>query len=169
MKKSNYKMDFNNRIPFENRNFREILQFYLFECPVPGVSRRGESFYDLGWRGSGAFSKLKKEMLNLADSDLKEHYHPCKRNDLEENLKDCNNLFPPSEYCVFLKSDEKSVMQSLFKGLRNALAHGSFNVQSYNKEKFYFFENYDKYLKVRCVLKEKTLIKWRNLVISGNK
>ncbi len=54
----------------------------------------------------------------------------------------------------------KIVMQSLFKAIRNAFAHGAFLVKSYGGERIYYLENYDKYLKATIVLHETTLLNW---------
>ena len=68
---------------------------------------------------------------------------------------------------MFLKTDEKTVIQSLFSAIRNALAHGSFNVKIYKGVRVYFLSNYNKYLKAEIVLQENTLLKWIDIVKEG--
>lgn len=83
------------------------------------------------------------------------------------NFKNIEKISPPDEYCVFLKNGEKSVMNSLYKAIRNAFAHGSFNVKSYNGVRIYFLLNYKKYKKAQIVLQEQTLLSWINIIQRG--
>jgi hypothetical protein len=155
-----YKKDFSSSVPLTNRNLQKIINFYLFECPVPGKSVRGKKFEDYGIKKSSAFSTLKKKMLDNATPSLNSHYRPCAKADLKSTFDEMKDVHPPEEYCVFLKYDEKTVMQSLYSAIRNALAHGSFSIRRYSKTKIYFFANYDGYLKAEIVLHERTLLNW---------
>jgi hypothetical protein len=100
---------------------------------------------------------------------LKENYYPCKKEELKESFENVANVHPVDEYCVFLRNDEKTVMQSLFSAIRNAFAHGSFSVQTYKKVRVYFFANHHDYLKAEIVLQEKTLLEWISILQEGYK
>ena len=168
-----YYKKFDKKFPIGNQKFQKILLFYLFECPTPNKSHRGKSFSDLGWNGTSQFSYLKKELLNSATESLKNNYHPCKKEELEKAFISVESVSPVDEYCVFLKSDEKSVMQSLFSAIRNSFAHGSFAVQRYKDNsgkniQIFFFSNFDGYLKAELVLQEETLLRWIDIVNSGH-
>ena len=81
-------------------------------------------------------------------------------------------MTPVEEYCIFLKHDEKTVMQSLFSAIRNSFAHGSLAIQSYkdgngNSVKIYFFCNYNEYLKAEIILQEQTLLNLIDIIKSG--
>ena len=106
-------------------------------------------------------------MLKSATASLAKNYKPCKRDELEEAFRSIEVVSPPDEYCVFLKHDERTVMTSLFYAIRNAFAHGCFNMKTYNKVKIYFFLNYHGYKKAQIVLQEKTLLTWMELIQSG--
>lgn len=147
-----------------NENLRKIIQFYLLECPVEGRSQRGLTFNQYGYIGPSSFSKLKKALIASATSSLKNNYYPSKKEELVDNYNKVENVGFPDEYCVFLKSDEKSVIRSMFSAIRNAIAHGSFNVKSYNRTRVYFFSNFDKYKKAQIVLYESTLLEWIKIV-----
>lgn len=167
-----YYKKFDKSFPITDKKFQKILSFYLFECPTPNKSQRATTFEQLGWRGRAAFSSLRKKILASSSLSLKENYYPCSKDELEQKFKLVSEIKPVDEYCVFLKSDEKSVMQSLFSAIRNAFAHGSFDVRYYHlengeKKRIYFFSNYDKYLKAELVLQEQTLINWIDIVKSG--
>ena len=74
---------------------------------------------------------------------------------------------PPDEYCAFLQSDEKTVIFSLFSAIRNAFAHGSFNVKAYRRVRIYFFVNHKNYTKAKIILHEDTLLAWIKLIQEG--
>lgn len=150
-----------------NSNLQKIVQFYLIECPVEGKSFKGKTFQEYGYCGSLAFSKLKTKLLDAATKSLKSNYYPCKKEELLSYFEKCETIFSPDEYCVFLKSDEKSVVRSMFSAIRNALAHGSFNVKSYNKTRIYFFSNQKEYEKARIILHETTLLSWISIIKAG--
>ena len=170
-KKTVYSKTYNDSLKLTNRNFQAILDFYLFQCPTPGKSKRARVFSKLGWSGQKQFSQLKKKLLASATSSLNNNYHPCKRDDLPAGFEKVEKVHPVDEYCVFLKTDEKSVMQSLFSAIRNALAHGSFSVQQFKSDgktyRIYFFSNFKDYLKAEIVLQEETLLNWIEIVKSG--
>ncbi len=106
-----YKKDFNNKFAISNPALQRILQFYLFECPVPGTSVRGKTFEEYGIKGSPAFSALKKKMLDASEGQLRENYKPCKKDELPIALNEVAFVVPPNEYCVFLSNEEKTTMQ----------------------------------------------------------
>jgi len=156
-----YNKKFNNKIPLKGTHFQEILNFYLFECPVDGTSKRAKTFKEQGWKGSGHFSTLKSQMLKNCTESLRKNYYPCKRDELETNFDKVKSVSPVDEYCVFLRYEENTVMQSLFSAIRNAFAHGSFSVRCYNKVNVYFLSNFHNgYLKAEIILQEQTLLNW---------
>ena len=89
---------------------------------------------------------------------------PSNKNELVANFKKSERITYPDEYCVFLKTDEKSVIKSLFSAIRNSFAHGSFNVKSYKGTRIYYFSNYKDYEKARMVLYEETLLLWIKII-----
>lgn len=171
-KPKKYYKKFDKSYPITDKKFQKILNFFLFECPTPGTSQRAKDFSQLGWCGSLQFSNLKKRLIESASSSLRSNYYPCKKEKLPEKFKIIESVSPVDEYCVFLKNDEKTVMQSLFSAIRNAFAHGSFAIQNFKIEnglriRVYFFCNYNNYLKAEIVLQETTLLKWIEIVKSG--
>lgn len=164
MKSIKYCTDFIEPSSISNKKLQRIIQFYLFECPVEGKSQRGKDFNQLGYNGSPSFSRLKKHLLEAATPSLKKNYMPSKKEELPSNFKKCEAITYPYEYCVFLKTDEKKVISSLFSAIRNALAHGSFNVKRYEKTRIYYFSNYKGYEKARIVLYEDTLLSWIDII-----
>lgn len=164
VKKIKYSTSFEEPKKISNKKLQAIIQFYLLECPVKGVSQRGKTFEELGYIGPKSFNTLKKSLLKAATPSLLRNYIPCKQGELSSGIKQCEAITFPDEYCVFLRSDEKSVIRSLFSAIRNALAHGSFNVKSYNRKRVYFFSNFKGYEKARIVLYEETLLSWIKII-----
>lgn len=162
-----YYKQFDKEVKLSNKNFQKILDFYLFSCPIPQKSFRSKTFEQLGWKGKKQFAKLKTLLISSASNSLKGNYHPCKKEELQGQFEAAANISPIDEYCIFLKSDEKTVIQSLFSAIRNAFAHGSFSVETYTKTKVYFFANYHDYLKAEIVLQEKTLLTWIEILEKG--
>lgn len=162
-----YYKEFDKEVKLSNKNLQRILDFYLFSCPTPETSARTKTFEQLGWKGKTQFAQLKSKLLTSATSSLKGNYYPCKKEELKGSFEKVANIHPVDEYCVFLKNDEKTVIQSLFSAIRNAFAHGSFSVQTYKKVRVYFFANYHNYLKAEIVLQEKTLLEWIDILEQG--
>ncbi len=77
-----YNSSFKDKIVYSNVNFQKILTFYLFNCPVLGISVRAKTFSDYGWEGSSKFSKLKSQLLKAASNDLSSQYYPCEKAEL---------------------------------------------------------------------------------------
>ena len=161
-----YQRNFETSIGMSNRNFQKIVSFYLFECPVAGKSKRGRKFDDYGIKGQAAFARLKKAMLLNATTSLQNNYLPCRQNELSSAFERVKSIAPTDEYCVFLKYDEKTVMQSLYSAIRNAFANGSFSVKTYSGVRIYFFANFDGYLKAEIILHEDTLLSWIDCIKS---
>ena len=106
-------------------------------------------------------------MLTASSNNFSSYYFPCNKTQLEVYYKVVEKAGPLDEYCVFLRSQENTTLQSLFSAIRNAFAHGSFSVRAYNKTRVYFFANYNKYLKAEIVLREDTLLSWIDIVKLG--
>ncbi|MDD7122525.1 MAG: hypothetical protein PUH81_07590 [Clostridiales bacterium] len=157
---------FNDTIPLNTKNFQKILLFYLFNCPAADTSIRADTFAQRGWKKE-LYSTLKSDMLNAATPNLRKHYCPCTKDNLESTFAQMESLDETEEYCVFLKHEERKVMDSLYRAIRNAFAHGSFTRKKKKKEFIYFFANYDGYLKAQIQLKESTLLAWIGIINSG--
>ena len=135
-------------IPLNNKNFQKIIKFYLFECPVrtvaridkkqpkggkrhreyKKVSKMGKTFKERGLDGPNlntlraAMKKVTKDLALVAIKDF-----------IAESDIPCNN-----EYVVIRKNDESvSITEGYFYCIRNALAHGDFEIQG----KYYFLKN----------------------------
>ncbi len=168
-------------IPFNSKNFQAIITFYLFECPVrtynrvnkskeniedtegqphpkynyhfKRVSCRGQSFEDRGITGA-TLNSFRAAMKRVADTDI-----------ILKAVTDMSDLVsyePDSEYLIIRKNENNvSNTEGLFYCIRNAFAHGSFDI---TESKVYIFENWKNgKLNGTAKIREKTLLSWIDL------
>lgn len=167
-----------NEIPISDKAFQNIIKFYLLECPVrlrkpmpkelrdpddpqakykfiyKKVSKRGVSFEERGLDGA-ALNSLRAAMKRVTGVTLKAV-------DDEESLLSTVDSLESNEYIV-IKRNEKScsITEGYFYCIRNAFAHGDFDIAGEE----YVLKNEDKgCIKGLARLKEKTLLTWIELV-----
>lgn len=159
------------KIPYTNKNFIEILDFYLFNCPVrrygkidnpagnpryintfPKVSVRGKTFAERGIEGQ-KLRTLRSKMRRSPNGKIYDKSLSNENDILTESLR-------KGEICLTLKNENISQVDAIFYAIRNSLAHGSFCID----KEFYYFESRNKgKLKARIRLKESTLLYWISL------
>ena len=170
----------NTIVPLYRKNFQRIILFYLFRCPVckyasvngseggkklektRKTSSLAKTLADYGIHGGGLVS-LRKRML-FAVSTKPIGYMSLETYSDSEVFNKSTIILEKKydEYILIVKNQSKlSQTDSIFYTIRNAFAHGSFFVD----DSWYYFENYhkSKYLG-RIKVKEKTLLKWIELV-----
>lgn len=134
------------------QNFQKIIQFYLFECPVidkkgKRVSSRGRSFKERRLEGNGLTS-LCAAMKRCSAATI--------------NTVNQLSVAPhgANEYLIVRERSDMSNVNAYFYAIRNALAHGSFNVDN----GVYEIENWHNgQLKAIGRIREKTLLRWIEL------
>lgn len=160
------------KIPYTNKNFIKILDFYLFNSPVrhygkitnptgnpryintfPKVSVRGKTFAERGIEGQ-KLRTLRSKMRRSPNGKIYDKSLSNENDILIESLR-------KGEICLTLKNDSISQVDAIFYAIRNSLAHGSFCIDDYY---YYYFESRNKgKLKARIRLKESTLLYWISL------
>lgn len=162
------------KVPLHDENFRKIVIFFVFECPVQfkdgkRVSARAKTFEDCS---------IVENQLTLLLNQLKrkiEHkdcYRCCKNSEeLETFEANCRSKYPKEahvEVVSFINNPELYTTRTLFYAIRNAIAHGSFSiVEAKNGERFYYFEtSKNTVLKARMCFREKTLLQWIDITKS---
>ena len=160
------------KIPVENKNFQKILIGYLFECPSATkknykgskttytyVSCRKNSFRERNING---------QLLRNLNNEIKKRVNKmyiCSRN-IEENLdeliskkyQESGYSDPNIELIAFKANSSMTDTENIYYCIRNALAHGSFQVINGNPKIYIFESNKDGKLKSRIRLKEDTLL-----------
>ena len=160
------------KAPIHNKEFEEILQFFLYECPVQYKDGRPVSARAITFEMAGVtdtkLTALGRRLKRLPS--VKNHFCEVKNNvdfvtyekEIKERQKGANHI----EFMCCVPNSELGQTRSIFYSLRNALAHGSFSiVTGTNGLNYYYLEaaKSDK-LKFRACLSGKTLKKW--IVIS---
>ena len=171
-------LEYMNEIPLDSQSFQKIIKFYLFECPVrlrkpipkkdrnlddpqskykylfKKVSKRGVTFDERGLDGA-SLNTLRAAMKRVTGVILKAV-------DDTESVSTAVANMEGSEYIVIKRNESScSITEGYFYCIRNALAHGDFNIV----EKVYFLKNEDKgSIKGLARLTEKSLLAWIDLV-----
>ena len=152
-------------------NLQKLVQFYVWETPVPGTSEKGTSFRELGW-SKGGYNTLHSLMRGLSGfPNCKWIGAPAK--DIEATLDELNRLdsFDGSfEFAVYTIKSGLNKTEALFYFIRNSFAHGGFKTSKYKGELYYVFENKQgSQIKGRAVIKESTLLQWIMVIKDGPK
>lgn len=153
------KTEYSSGITFDD-NFQKIVQFYLFETPIEGASHRGKTFKDIGWTGSSRFQMLER-LLKSASGMNDDQWNILESQ--SEVRKQSKNVVRDRQ---FIYSDQsKGRIPTFIYSIRNAFAHGSFDILEINGERHYFFENeYRGNLRSRMLLSERILIGWIKII-----
>jgi len=164
-----------NSVKHKNENYFKILDFYVVNAICGELSCKGKTASELGW-GKQVWKKGILKNLIFETICSKEHFSDCifiakTNSDIRNGInnfsmdKHFHNL--REEKIVVHKKYNLNQVESIFYHIRNSFAHGRFQIYSYKDELYYVFESgiikksIDKIeLKARMVIKEKTLLKW---------
>ena len=169
-----------NPIPIASKNFQKIIQFYIFETPVRTYDKKKKDVFGATVdqpdpKYNYEFKKVSKRGITFAER----HLDGAKLNSLraamqrvtgvkliavesnEDVLSRVETINSP-EYIIIKKNDQNhSITEGYFYCIRNAFAHGDFDVDG----RIYTLKN-EKGNKVKGVarIKESSLLKWIELV-----
>ena len=127
--------EYSSDITFDE-NFQKIVRFYLFETPIEGISHRGKTFKDMGWTGSARFQMLER-LLKCASGMIDDQWNILEsQSEVRKQSKEaaCDRQYIYSD-------QSKGRVSTFIYSIRNAFAHGSFDILESNGERYYFFEN----------------------------
>ena len=135
------------------KKFKQIIKFYLFECPVQysskkKVSQIGKTFDQRGL-GNKSLNTLRAAMIRVSKAQL--------------NTIKGDPVIPDgvNEYLIVHERTDMSKINSYFYSIRNSFAHGQFE---YDQQGYFIFENHAKG-KLQAIgrIHENTLLKWIDL------
>ncbi len=175
----------NLNIPYNNKNFLKIIDFYLFNCPVytikgsnnhkviNNVSKHNKSFYDLNYKQQD-FKKLLNKIRKPIKSYMEYYFLENDKNLESEFNIIVNNIKlkdPEYDFIIYKSLIPNNKTMSIFYAIRNAFAHGTFSIKTINqRKKIYYFESKNNnIIKARIRLKEKTLLNWIDFVNEINR
>lgn len=159
----------NEAIPFTEKNFIKIIDFYQHRCPViyrsgKRVANRGIDFKSKGWNSNSMktlLCKMKKDNGYIIE------YKCCEQGekveDVMKRIEKSSKSFV--EAIVFKENKDIYKTQSIFYAIRNAFAHSSFSVKNIQGigNVYYFESKKEKDVKSQICLRESTLLHWIDL------
>ena len=145
------------KIVYSNE-FKKIITFFLFECPVEGVSCRGQTFQDIGWKGSSRFQMLER-LLKECTSIEENKWICCDKSEVELKVNNINS------FLYIVCNTDKGRVQSIIYAIRNSFAHGSFEVKQIDGGCYYYLKNkYKGKLRATIVIEEYALLEWIRII-----
>ncbi len=149
-----------------------LLKLYIsiYSRPLQkNASCRSKSFQDYGWTGSGFVGTLKS--LLIKSTIGYDNYEPVELESLQEKLAEhdiLNEINFTKETAVFYDREESdNQFMAMFVSLRNAFAHGAFDIVNDKETTYYILENREpqtREIRARFILKEATLLHWIGIV-----
>ncbi|MDM8299302.1 hypothetical protein QUW00_00055 [Collinsella tanakaei] len=152
-----------------NSSLQKIVQFYLWETPVPNTSEKGVPFALMGIEKS-KYKTLQAEMRKHSGFPAADG-HDWKKTtikSIEKDLKSLDRLdrYDCSfEFAIHTVKNGLGKTEALFYFIRNAFAHGGFRISTYKGEHYFVLENRKNgSIRGRAILKESTLLSWAKLI-----
>lgn len=163
-------------VEFNDPDFVRIVIFFVFHSPCKGLSSMGKTLTEYGWSDPWKKPYYLNKQLKKISSNPCLLYSSSSYDKMEEALRKSNLLddFPydchSERVCIY--NCQSNQFLSLFYHIRNAIAHGRFDIINIDDECVYIFEDAagkDEKRKVsaRMILKKGTLIKWIETIEHG--
>lgn len=166
---------------FNDTELFRIVTFFVFHSPYQGLSAMGCSLLDYGWTAPWKKPYWLNRQLRQAASNYELLYAVDRYDKMDVALEKAHlkDDFPSdfsTERICFYNGRNVSQFLNVFYHLRNSFAHGRLNMMDINGECIFVFEDVvprgnDDKLKVsaRMILRKSTLLKWINIIESGEK
>ena len=166
-----------------NRNelevLKEILPFYVINTLQENYSYRGIPITNYGWPDNiWNTGDLKEQLFHVANLSMGYNLFVAER--LEDMSDICSQAHLDSNFyqyrdqeriAIYVNSKSNLVL-SIFKHIRNSLAHGRFVMYPIGDDTMFVMESVDNsrqglVLKARMVLRASTLIRWMEIIKKG--
>lgn len=161
--------------PMSEVCFNKLMDFYVIKNPsIDSKSNPVTAMYfDIKEKwGKDCWSlkegSLKRRLMGTIEGYKHRVYHKGNANDMKEiieiqNLSDINRLPSHNVFC-FVDSCY-NIFNSIFRHIRNSLAHGRFILYEVDNTEYLFFEdvNHEK-VTARMVVKIETLLQWISII-----
>ena len=158
---------------------KEILPFYVINTLQEDISYRGIKVTEYGWPDNiWNTGDLKEKLFYVANLTLNYNLFMVERLD---NMSDiCHIAHLDNDFALNLNQERIAVyvnskanlVLSIFKHIRNSLAHGRFMMYSSGDDTIFVMESVDHskkelVVKARMVLRASTLLKWMEIIRKG--
>lgn len=170
------KINTKGEIPYSDPKFQKIVNTFVFYCPAATVTSKKKeknkkwdnvSARDCSFRSRGITGTLLSTITAHIKRILKNELYKKIGND--EKVDIIFESDSSSEKIVFKANSQMSDSEVVYYYIRNAFAHGSFEVID-NGERFYKLESKKRdNIKAQMILKESTLMKLGDLSLYSKK
>lgn len=158
---------------------KEILPFYVINTLQEGISYRGIGVTEYGWPDNiWNTGVLKEQLFHSANLTLNYNLFMVER--LEDMSNTCSQAhldsnfyqYRDQERIVVYVDSRSNLVLSIFKHIRNSLAHGRFVLYPVGDDFIFVMESVDHsrkdlVVKARMVLRASTLIRWMEIIRKG--
>lgn len=158
---------------------KEIFLFYVINTPYDSYSFRSINVTEYGWpENVWSTNELKEQLYHIANLNfgsslikvefLKDMESACELANLKEDFYKKRD----KERVVVYVNSNSNTMLSIFKNMRNALAHGRFEMYPSGEDYIFVMESVEKNnnsyeVKARMVLRQSTLLEWIKIIKKG--
>lgn len=158
---------------------KEILPFYVINTLQEGISYRGIKVTEYGWPDNiWSTGDLKEKLFYVANLTLNYNLFMVERLD---NMSDVCHIahfdndfakYRDQERIVVYVNSRTNLVLSIFKHIRNSLAHGRFMMYPSGNDTILVMESVDHnnkelVVKARMVLRASTMLKWMEIIRKG--
>ena len=166
---------------FNDSDLFRIVIFFVFHSPCKSLSSMGKSLAEYGWSTPWRKPYYLNKQLKQASSNYDLIFSANTYDMLEKALDkaDLNDRFPSDfdRERIAIYDNMGNQFLSVFYHLRNAFAHCRINMVNYDNECVFILEDIvpnskeenKQKLAARMILRKSTLLKWINIIESGEK
>ena len=162
---------------FNNQNLLRIVTFFVFHSPCPGLSAMGRTLEEYGWHTPWKKPFYLNKQLKKASESNCLLYPAASNVTIDEELEKASlsGNFAEADFSyerICFVDKKSNYFMSVFYHLRNAFAHCRLNMIEINSECVFLLEDVQPksgqlILTARMVLRESTLLKWIDIIESG--
>ncbi len=158
---------------------KEILPFYVINTIYEGYSYRSIPVTSYGWPDNiWNTGDLKDKLFYVANLNINHNVFIVSRLDMmrealvQADMGDNFYLNRRKEKIVIYVNSRTNLVLSVFKHIRNALAHGRFAMYKIGEDYMFALESVDNsrlglVVKARMLLKASTLLEWMKIIKKG--
>lgn len=162
---------------FNNADLNRIITFFVFHSPCSKLSAMSKSLERYGWNNPWKNPQLLQRKLKIVSNNDNLIFSSETIDNMKQALEKANLLDDIKANInlerIAIYNSEKNQFMSIFYHLRNAFAHGRFNMFDVGLDDYVFiFEDISKRINMnkvtaRMILRKSTLIKWIDLIETG--
>lgn len=157
-----------------DKDLEEIITFFVFHAPCNNQSAMQKTLADYGWNAPWRLPYKLNSQLKQASTNFNLIFSANNYNNMEKALikSDLYEKFPSDlkkeRICIYDKMGNQ--FMSIFYHIRDAFAHGRFNIFDVDNEQVFVMEDqFRKKVSARMIIKKQTLLNWIYIIENGEK